>query len=66
MQDTQDWLAAIERQIATQDAEWGDAHAQLLAAGEVQLLVDEAALEELALPMDGAETAAVPAGFTRA
>ncbi len=48
MQDTCAQLTAIEAELTKQDAEWADAHAQLLALGDVELSLDPDVLVELA------------------
>ncbi len=65
MQTTQNPLGAIEAELARQDAEWREAQEQLLAVGEVELLVSEAVLDELT-ELRVPDAPSLPVGSTRA
>lgn len=66
MQDTQAQLAAIEAELAKQDAEWADAQAQLLALGDVELSLDPNLIADLESAAQPSFAGSLPVGLTRA
>lgn len=65
MQDTEKVLAAIEAELAKQDAEWREAQEQILALGDVQLSLDPELLAELESVTQPTFIGSIPVGLTR-
>lgn len=65
MQEPHVQLAAIEAELAKQDAEWADAQAQLLALGEVELSLDPDVVAEIEGSTTLTYAGSLPVGLPR-